>query len=664
VSTKQPRLYVRYLILAIVIAIVVVVVSVILYPEWTASLRAMLGLLAAVVTIVLASVAYVRQIIEPPPADTPAAPPPSIQTSDQSGGANVVGNVTDSEIVGRDKIIAARDVIGRDKITQIIQAQPPAVQALHSLPPPPADFTGRVAEVDQLIQRLGEGTGAAISGLSGMGGIGKTALAIYVAQRLTDRYPDAQILLDLQGTSDPPLAPADAMAQVIRAFQPQADLRQVSESELPALYRSVLSDKPALLLLDNARDAAQVRPLLPPPPCAVIVTSRRHFVMPGLQPLRLDVLKPDDARDLLLSICLRLDANAGRLAELCGYLPLALRIAASDLAARVDLSPADYLAQLEAHRLARLASEDDPDQNVERVFDLSYGQLAPEMQARFRALAVFPAPFDSLAAASVWALEPEPTRESLSELVRSSLVEYDAPPSPASSRGGLGGGGEGRYRLHDLLRDFADARLTPDERYTAQLRHAQYYLQVATAAKELYKKGADNVLSGLALFDAEFPHIRAGQAWSASLASTDEDAARLCYQYPDAAVHIIDLRLHSRQWIAWLESALAAGRQLGDRQGEGAHLGNLGLAYADLGEVQKAIEYYEQSLAIDRTIGDRQGEGSRLGNLGNAYSDLDDLPTALAYAESALKIFEAIESPNADRARKQLDDLRQKSRPS
>jgi tetratricopeptide (TPR) repeat protein len=636
-STQKPRLHFRYLIFAIIIAIIVVMLSLILYPEWTASLRALLGLLAAVVTVVLATVANIRQIIEPSLADKPAAPLPSIQTKEQSGSVSISEGTASiqGDLVGRDKIIAG-EVIGRDKITQIIQPPPPAVQALHSLPPPPADFTGRAAEADQLLQRLGEGTGAAISGVSGMGGIGKTALALFVAHKLAKQYPEAQIYVELKGTTTR-LSPTEAMVQVIHAFQPLADLRQATPDEIEALYRSLLDGKQALLLLDNAEDATQVKPLLPPSTCGVVVTSRRTFVLPGLQPLRLDVLNPDDARDLLLSICPRLDAHAGRLAELCGHLPLALRIAASHLAARVNLAPSDYIAQLEAHRLARLVSEDDPEQNVERVLDLSYGQLAPEMQARFRTLAVFPAPFDSLAAAAVWALEPGATRDLLGELVRFSLVEYDASPSPFEGEG-RGEGNEGRYGLHDLLRDFADARLTPDERHTAQQRHAESYLNLCWTMDRLYKQGGDNVLSALALFDAEFPHIRAGQAWSVSLAPTNDAAARLCNYYPDAAPDILALRLHRREWIHWLQSALATARKLGNKQAEGRHLGNLGLAHRSLGEVRQAIDYFERALAIAREIGDRRGEGYRLGNLGLAYVALGEVRQAIDYFEQSLAI--------------------------
>ena len=414
------------------------------------------------------------------------------------------------------------------------------------------------------------------------------------------------------------------MAQVIRAFQPQADLRQVPESDLPALYHSVLSDKRALLLLDNARDAAQVKLLLPPATCAVIVTSRRHFVLPGLQPLRLDVLNAQDAADLLLSISPRLGAHAARLAELCACLPLALRIAGGHLSSHADLAPSDYLVQLEAHRLARLVSEDDLDQNVERVLELSYEQLAPEVQARFRALAVFSAPFDIPAAAAVWEMEDESTREILGGLLRYSMIEFDE-----AAR---------HYHLHDLLRDFADARLTPEEQYAAHLRHSRSYLQVASAASELYLQGRENVSVGLALFDAESAHIRAGQSWVAALAATDDNAARLCSIYPYVGCYIFSIRLHPRVWADWLVSALAAARKVGDKRAEGSRLGNLGTAYSHLGEERKAIEYQEQALTIAREIGDQRLQEAALGNLGIAYLRLGDPRKAILFGDQALAL--------------------------
>jgi tetratricopeptide (TPR) repeat protein len=540
------------------------------------------------------------------------------------------------------------------------------LSALHSLPSAPADFTGRQDEVDQITRHLSGGEGAAISGLTGMGGIGKTALALIVAHKLAPSYPDAQIFIDLKGTSPTPLRSADVMLKVIHAFEPQADLRKASEEEIASIYHTILATKRALLLMDNAADAAQVKPLLPPPTCALLVTSRLNFTLPGLQPLRLDVLPNAEARDLLLRLCVRAEDCAEEITRLCGYLPLAIRIAGSALAEHIDLSCSDYVTRLADHRtrLATLKSEDDPDLNVEASFELSYTLLLATQQITWRALAVFPAPFRWQAAAEVCGLSNEKTRQYLSELVRYSLVNYDEANS--------------RYNLHNLLAEFADNRLSKRERKKAQARHARYYLKVAQEANTLYERGGNRMLTGLTLFDAEWVHIQAGQAWSTSNRKTSDELLQLCNSYPLVCNQILNLRLHPRSMLSWSESALEAARKLnsknevgmhltnigaayallgesqnaisyfdhalaifheiGDRQGEGGTLGNLGLAYADSGDERNAIEYYEQSLAISREIGDRRMEGYELGNLGLAFADLNEPRKALEFYEQALAI--------------------------
>ncbi len=204
----------------------------------------------------------------------------------------------------------------------------------------------------------------------------------------------------------------------------------------------------------------------------------------------------------------------------------------------------------------------------------------------------------------------------------------------------MGGRGEGpHYALHQVLHAFALAELREaGEEAQARLAHARHYLEVAGAADELYRRGGEDLRRGLALFDREWPHIRAGHDWAVEHAETDEEATRLCSAYPDAAVDCLDLRLSPGEKIPWLEAAVEAARRLGDREAEGVHLGNLGLAYAALGEVRKAIGFYEQALAIDREIGDRRGEGADLGNLGNAYAALGEVRKAIGYYEQALEI--------------------------
>ena len=515
-------------------------------------------------------------------------------------------------------------------------------------PPPPRDFTGRAAELTELLANFEKGV--AISGLHGQGGIGKTALALKLAEQLMPRYPDAQFYLDLRGASEQkPLTVAEALAHVIRAYHPTSKLPE-DEMQLRALYQSVLHNQRALLLMDNAKDRAQVEPLLPPATCCLLVTSRQHFHLPGLHTKNLDTLPPADAQALLLTISERIGDQAEALAKLCGYLPLALRLTASALAERVDLSPADLIRKLtDTQQRLKLTG-------AEASLQLSYDLLTAELQKLWRTLTVFPETFDRAAATAVWAMEADPAQDALSELVKFSLLDYsphslldfaphpgplpsgerESPPSPS----GRGDGGEGehlgRYRLHDLARLYVDSRMTESERYEAQQHHAEHYATMISVATELYLQGDEAVQHGLVLFDLEWTNIQLGQTWTEANAEKDEIAAQLCSAYPDAGAYILDLRQHQRERIRWLETALTAARHLKQRNAEGRHLGNLGLAYDNLGESRKAIEFYKQRLVIAREIDDRLGESIVLDNLGNAYFALGETDTAIEFYEKAL----------------------------
>jgi len=527
----------------------------------------------------------------------------------KSLGVGISGGQTkvDGDVVGGNKYVAAAPV--------------PVIPALHQLPAPPDDFTGREDELRELRTAIASG-GATISGLTGQGGVGKTVLALKVAHEIKGQFPDAQIYLNLLGVSEKPLTPSDAMAYVIRAFEPEARLPD-QEQALAAVYRSVLDGKRALLLMDNAKDAAQVRPLIPPTGSLFLVTSRLRFTLPGLYAKDLETLPPVEADELLLKIAPRIGGEARAIARLCGYLPQALRLAATALAERVNMAPADYRQRLaeEQNRPKLLAAGNE---SVEASISLSYGLLDDETRKRWRMLGVFPETFDGTAAAAVWSAEKNSAEDTLGVLTQYSMLEWNEKTH--------------RYRLHDLMRDFARQKLTDEERYEASLRHAQHYLKVLGNAKGLYKKGRDSLMSGLALFDQERGNIEAGQAWAAEHAADDSKAAELCSDYPDAGLYCLDLRQHPRERIHWREAGLAAAKQIGRRSAEGAHLGNLGNAYRILGENLRAIEYYEQSLQISRAIGDRLGEGNALGSLGNAYESLGENRRAIEYHNQALLI--------------------------
>jgi predicted ATPase len=482
-----------------------------------------------------------------------------------------------------------------------------------------------------------------------MGGAGKTALGLRLAHELKKEYPDAQIYLDLRGVDtgrkgEKPLEPAEVMNHVIQSFHPEEKAPEEA-NKLEARYRSVLAKKRALLFYDNARDAQQVQPLVPPEGCLLLVTSRQEFFLPGLEAVVLGMLEREESCKLLLAIEPRIDGFAEEIAELCGDLPQALRSAGCTLNRERTLSVEEYAERLrdKRERLRQLKPAGNPELNVEVSLEVSYELLDSEQQRLFRGLAVFAGPFRAVAAAEVWDTGLEQARKQLEEFRRRNLVEFSEESE--------------RFRLHDLVKVFTGGKIQEDERGRFGRRHAEHYCKVLAFANELFRKGGEGVRLGLRLFDAERENIEAGWERAAENIAVSREALELCSRYPDVGVYVLSLRLHSRRWIEWLTKGLEAAEKLGDKRAIGRHLGNLGLAYAALGEVRKAIGSYEQHLAIVREIGDRQGEGAALGNLGIAYARLGERGKAVEYTKEALRIFEEIESPEAEKMRRQLEEL-------
>ena len=492
--------------------------------------------------------------------------------------------------------------------------------ALHQLRPSSRNFVGREKELTEVRGDLE--SGFTIFGVQGMPGVGKTELALRLAEEFQGHY-DAQLFLDLKGFTEgqKPVTPAEAIAQVIRAYYP--DFRMpFSEDELRGHYLSVLHGKSTLIVLDNVRDEKQVEKLVPPTSIGttwlMIVTSRNQLYLDGMRQIDLNVLSLEEAETLLKSIAPRIGGHAAEIAQLCGYLPLALQTAASTLNTRGrDLTPPEYAQRLKGakKRLELVAAS----------LNVSYDLLDESLQWRWRALSVFPGSFEEGAAAAIWQVPlGDEAKDTLGELLAASLVGYDE-----AAR---------RYRLHDLLRDFAAMRLSNNESEALQLRHAQHYCGVLYQASDLYRAGGEKVKQGLARYDRERNNIEKGQAWAESSADKHSAALQLCVDYPHAGHHFLDLRLHPNVMIHWLEVQLNSAQRLKRLDREGFALGKLGTAYHDLGEARKAIGYHEQSLLIDRKLSDRHNEGRSLSNLGLAYDSLGEPRKAIELYEKALVI--------------------------
>jgi tetratricopeptide (TPR) repeat protein len=287
------------------------------------------------------------------------------------------------------------------------------------------------------------------------------------------------------------------------------------------------------------------------------------------------------------------------------------------------MAPSDYHKRLadEQNRPKVLAAGNE---SVEASISLSYGLLDAETQKRWRMLGVFPEAFDGPAASSVWSAEKNSAEDTLGVLTQNSMLEWNEKTS--------------RYRLHDLMRDFARQKLDDGERYDASLRHAHHYLEVLRNTNDLYLRGGESLMSGLAVFDQERGNVEAGQVWAKRNAADDTTAAGMCSSYSSVGGYFLSLRQHPREWIGWLEAGLDSARRLGDLLAEDVHLGNLGTAYRSLGEYRRSIECHEQALLIDRSIGDKRGEGQDLGSLGTAYLFLGEYRRAIEYHEQYLQI--------------------------
>lgn len=489
---------------------------------------------------------------------------------------------------------------------------------------PPDEFIGRKKEIEVLLQ--GFERGAVIARLGGMGGEGKTTLAYVLAKKLAGSYPDGQLFLDMRGTSNSPLKPDDAMAHVIRSYKGADCPLPKDFNSLLGLYRTVLSDKKVLILLDNAANREQVEPILPPPGSISLVTSRIKFALPGLlEEMDLDpgVLPQECSEKLLQKICGRIGDHAEELAKLCGCLPLALRNAAYDLKEKPNISVADYMKRLgDARKRLEL---------VEASFSTSYELLTPELQKLWCLLSVFPADFDLLGAAAVWEMEQVPAEDALGELVKWSLVDF----MPSAKDEG------GRYKLHDLARVFSDSCLEAGAREPAQQRHAKHYQELLWKATELFLHGGKDISISLEQFDSNWMNIRAGQKWAKGNMAISLEIAEICSNFARNNV-ILRLRLHPRENIEWLEAALVAACQTSNKNAEGAHLADLGLAHFDLGDSITAIKYYERSRAIFRELRDYSNEGNVLVRLGLAHAALGDARKAIEFYVQALSVFREI----------------------
>ncbi|MFK0109890.1 BTAD domain-containing putative transcriptional regulator [Streptomyces sp. NPDC091217] len=480
-------------------------------------------------------------------------------------------------------------------------AEPPAVPVRPAqLPATVPDFTGRSAFVTELSEVLAsaEGRVMAVSALAGIGGVGKTTLAVHVAHQARSAFPDGQLYVDLQGAGSRAAEPETVLGSFLRALGTPDSAIPDSLDDRAALYRSVLDGRRVLVLLDNAKDAAQVRPLLPGTEgCAALVTSRVRMVdLAGAHLVDLDVMSPDEALQLFTKIVGAERVATEREAALdvvaaCGFLPLAIRIAASRLAARRTWTVSVLAAKLADER-RRLDELQAGDLAVKATFELGYGQLEPTQARAFRLLGLADGPDISLAAAAaVLDLPQEDTEDLLEALVDTSLLESAAP---------------GRYRFHDLVRLYARAcaerdEQPPSEREAALSRLLDFYLATA-AAVYLIERPGDRLVDHLAT--PEYPGLafddrHAAQDWLYSEAvsllacvrqSAHPGMLRRAVDVLWAAIDLAESGANSREYETVAVALCAAARVAEDPCAEVRALITLAYAHSLTGRFDLADE--------------------------------------------------------------------------
>ncbi|MFD0691753.1 ATP-binding protein [Actinomadura fibrosa] len=516
------------------------------------------------------------------------------------------------------------------------------------------DFSGRtqvMARLDALLREDERSPSPLVVAITGMPGVGKTALAVHWAHLIADRFADGQIFVDLRGYSEKAaLPPREALGQVLRALNVPSGRIPVDEGELASLYRSRLAGKRVLIVLDDAAGSWQVHPLLPGgASCVVLITARDDLVglvaRDHVRTVPLDVMPTGEALDLVRTVAgrERTDAEpeaARELVQACARLPLALGLAAANLATSPQQSVSDAVEMLAGgDRLSHLAPADHLDSAVGAAFDWSYRGLAPDLAAAFRRLGLIEGPtFTPEAVGAMCAVPAGAAHRMLRRLEAANLVQA------TESR---------RYRLHELLREYAKGRAEAEdggpERDAALRALAEGYAERAReAARSLdpYRRvigpepagtpaetAPERRAADLEWFKAEYRNLVAVIAQT-SRAGWDD----LTLALADAVYGFFELRRYGHRNVAAQSLGLAAAERRGDVPAEILMRHHLAVAHRELGDLPAALREARAAQELSRRTGDRRGEADALVVIARIHLQRSEYWEALAVTRAALAL--------------------------
>ncbi|WP_328609579.1 tetratricopeptide repeat protein [Amycolatopsis sp. NBC_00345] len=517
------------------------------------------------------------------------------------------------------------------------------------LPADVADFVGRDGLLDRIrelvVRPAGNRLAVPIVLLAGPPGIGKTALGVHAGHGLRAEFPDGVLHVNLRGyATSPPLAATDALARFLRALGVVPDRIPHEVDEQSTLLRSLLSGRRVLMVLDNAASPEHVRPLLPSDPsCAVLITSRDELrglvALDGARRLPVGVVSAAEGRAMVANIvgAERVAAEpvaADALGAACGYLPLGLRIASTNLADSASRSIAEYVERLRpGAKLDAMEIEGDEQAAVRLAFDLSYSTVKPALSQFFRMVGGIPGPdFDHLAAAAVAEKDPDEAQRMLDRLATTNLI---------------GTAGPGRFHFHDLIKEFAAERAREQDpardREAALTRLFAWYRQRTYAACRLLYPDA-HLLGSAEPEGPPWPDSATALEWLETEA--ENLVALVCAQPAGAPVWELAYALLSylqrgRQdslWQSAFTGGLAAAERAGDRLGQAAvhrAIGRMWFHHADYAEAEA---HMKAAARLFRGAGDPVGEARAHTGLGSIYGELGRLDESMAYMEQALRL--------------------------
>lgn len=508
------------------------------------------------------------------------------------------------------------------------------------LPPPVADFTGRVALIRDLIGHLTSRDGRpVIATLRGMPGVGKSALAAELKLQIQESFADGILALDLRGFSDEdPPTPNQIMADVITRLSPGADVSN-SREELAWRYQQTLTGRRMLLIFDNARDTAQVQPLAPPAGVAMLVTSRSAIYLPGAEEHLIAGLPEQEAAEFLRKVLGMRHIPSEDLIKLagqCAGLPLALRAAGTYLRRRGGTSVERYVEMLADTRQRLSALSVEPALlDVRASLRLSLDALEEEdrqLAEQWQQLAVFRARWLAGMAAHVWGWNDEQrASDALDNLVSRSMLERHDRAFERESR-------FGDYGMHDLFRDLALETIGAAAHATALERHASGCLSLLVRTGAAFERNEPDTAAWMNILGMVWPEVDAAQRWVMSLENPSQEQRRLILGYARKGAQILDVRLPAPERAEWHRRAAEACHRIGEESTEQASLGCLATAVGQLGQLEKARRLFARSVRLARKHGCRLSIVASFTNVGNFERDAGRPMKALACYRLAAQI--------------------------